>query len=117
MKQQDLVWVKLPFSSLEESKVRPAVIVSNNEYNNGSHDVVVCAVTSSLEQKLYSVIIDNKNLSKGKLPIKSRIRADKIMQIEKGLIISAFAQIDNKTYDILINEINKLIVRNKTSNN
>ena len=116
MKQQDLVWVKLPFSNLEESKVRPAVIVSNNDYNNRSQDVVVCAITSNLEQKLYSIIIDNKNLSKGKLPIKSRIRADKIMQIEKNLIISAFAQIDNKTYDLLINEINNIIERNKASN-
>jgi len=116
MKQQDLVWVKLPFSNLEESKVRPAVIVSNNDYNNRSQDVVVCAITSNLEQKLYSIIIDNKNLSKGKLPIKSRIRADKIMQIEKNLIISAFAQIDNKTYDLLIIEINKIIERNKASN-
>src|SRR3989338_8577626 len=116
MKQQDLVWVKLPFSNLEESKVRPAVIVSNNDYNNRSQDVVVCAITSNLEQKLYSIIIDNKNLSKGKLPIKSRIRADKIMQIEKNLIISAFAQIDNKTYDLLIIEINKIIESNKASN-
>ena len=116
MKQQDLVWVKLPFSNLEESKVRPAVIVSNNDYNNRSQEVVVCAITSNLEQKLYSIIIDNKNLSKGKLPIKSRIRADKIMQIEKNLIISAFAQIDNKTYDLLIIEINKIIERNKASN-
>lgn len=111
MKQQDLVWVKLPFSSLEESKVRPAVIVSNDGYNNKNQDVIVCAVTSNLEQKPYSIIIDDKNLSKGKLPIKSRIRADKIMQIEKSLIISPFAQIDSKTYDMLVNEIKKLIER------
>ncbi len=113
MKQQDLVWVKLPFSSLEESKIRPALIVSNNEYINRNHDVVVCAVTSNLEQKLYSVIIDNKNLTKGKIPIKSRIRADKIMQIEKNLIISTFAKIDNKTYDTLSEEIKNLIERDK----
>lgn len=112
MKQQDLVWVKLPFSSLEESKVRPAVIVSNDKYNSRGQDVVVCAVTSNVEEKLYSVIIDNENLLKGKLPIKSRIRADKIMQIEKNLIIRTFAQINNKTHDILIDEIKNLIGRN-----
>lgn len=112
MKQQDLVWVKLPFSILEESKVRPAVLVSNDEYNKRSQDVIVCAVTSKIDEKPYSIIIDNKNLSQGKLPLKSRIRADKIMQIEKNLIISTFAQIDNKTYDALIEEVKKLIVRN-----
>ena len=65
------MWVELTFSSLEESKVRPAVIVSNNEYNNKSEDVVVCAITSSLEERKYSIVIDSSNLSKGKLPIKS----------------------------------------------
>lgn len=111
MKQQDIVWVKLPFSSLEESKVRPAVIVSNNEYNNATQDVIVCAVTSQLERKYYSVLIDSSNLSSGKLPLKSRIRADKIMQIENKLIVSAFARLNDKTFDLLSSEINKLVRR------
>ena len=42
---------------------------------------------------------------------KSRIRADKIMQIEKNLIINAFARLDNKIYDSLNNEINELVKR------
>ena len=112
MKQQDLVWVNLPFSSLEESKVRPAVVVSNSEYNSRSQDIVVCAITSNLKEKSYSVIIDNKNLSLGKLPLKSRIRADKIMQIEKNLVIKPFARIDDKTYDELTAEIKNLVERN-----
>ena len=112
MKQQDIVWVKLPFSSLEESKIRPAVIVSNDEYNKRSNDVILCAITSNLEEKLYSVIIDSKNLTEGKMPVKSRIRADKIMQIEKNLVIKTFAKLENKAYDLLVNEINNLIGRN-----
>ena len=112
MNQQDLIWIKLPFSNLEESKVRPAVVVSNNNYNKMSKDVVVCAVTSNLEEKKYSIIIDNKNLSSGKIPLKSKIRADKIMQIEKALVISSFAKINDKAYDSLTNEIKNLIKRN-----
>ena len=111
MKQQDIVWVKLPFSSLEESKIRPAVIVSNDEYNKRSNDVILCAITSNLEEKRYSVIIDSKNLTEGKMPVKSRIRADKIMQIEKNLVIKTFAKLENKAYDLLVNEINNLICR------
>lgn len=113
MNQQDLVWVRLPFSSLKETKVRPAVIVSNNEYNKRSQDIVVCAVTSKLDEKQYSILIDNKNLSSGNLPVKSRIRADKIIQIEKNLIIRSFAKLDNKTFDSLINEIIKLLKRGR----
>ncbi|HLD49480.1 MAG TPA: type II toxin-antitoxin system PemK/MazF family toxin [archaeon] len=111
MKQQDLVWVRLPFSSMEESRIRPAVIVSNDDYNKKSMDVIVCAITSNLVSKNHSIFIDSKNLSAGNLPIKSRIRADKIMQIEKSLIIKPFARLDNRTFDSLVKEIIKLLQR------
>lgn len=111
MSQQDVIWVGLPFSSFKESKVRPAVIVSNDKYNKKSVDVVVCAITSNLEKMPYSLIIDNNNLSAGKMPMKSKIRADKIMQIERNLVINSFARLDNKTFDSLIEEINKLVKR------
>jgi len=113
MKQQDLVWISIPYSSLEQSKVRPAVIVSNDSYNDKSQDIVVCAVTSKLDGMPYSILIDTSNLSIGKLPVKSRIRADKIMQIEKNLVIRQFAQLNKKTFDLLTSEIVKLIQRKK----
>ena len=113
MNQQDIVWVKLPFSSLEESKIRPAVVLSNNEYNKKSEDIIICAITSKLDQKEYSVIIDSGNLSSGSLPIKSRIRADKILQIEKKLVIKSFAKLDDKTFDALAEQIINLIQRPK----
>lgn len=114
MNQQELVWVRLPFSSLEEGKVRPAVVVSNSDYNRKSPDVVVCAVTSNLEEKPYSILIESKNLSSGSLPLKSRIRADKMMQIEKKLVIKMFAKLDNRTFDSLVEKITSLIRRKKS---
>lgn len=112
MRQKDIVWVKLPFSNLGESKTRPAVILSNDSYNGQSKDVVVCAVTSKLEPRQYSVELNQENLSEGRLPLKSLIRADKILQIEKGLIQARFAAINNETFDKLVNEAIKLIKRN-----
>src|SRR3989344_6388565 len=111
MKQQDLVWVKLPFSNLQEEKLRPAIIVSNNNYNSVHNDVILCAITSKIEKKDYGIIIDDNNLSKGKIPLKSRIRADKIIQVEKTLVLEIFAQLNSETYDILIKEINRIIER------
>ncbi len=111
MNQQELIWVRLPFSNLEESKVRPAIVVSNNDYNRRNRDIVLCAITSNLDDDPYSIVIDSKNLSEGKIPIKSRIRADKIMQVEKTLILKPFAKLDDKTFDILIDEIKKLFQR------
>ena len=111
MNQQNIVLVDCSFSNLNERKLRPAVIVSNNNYNKKSQDVVICAMTSNLENKLYSIIIDNSNLSNGKLPVKSRIKADKLLQVEKRLILKSFAKLNNKTFDSLIQEILNLVKR------
>jgi mRNA interferase MazF len=44
----DVVLVPFPFTSQAASKKRPAVIVSNREYNASRPDVVVMAITSQL---------------------------------------------------------------------
>jgi len=111
MNQQDLVWVKLPFSDLKQSKVRPALVVSNNSYNKSNPDIVVCAVTSKLKESEYSVQVDNKDLTSGNLPIKSRVRADKILQIEKELVIRPFAKLENKVFDKVVDKVRDLVKR------
>lgn len=114
MKQQDLVWVRLPFSDFEESKVRPAVVVSNDDYNRSSRDVVVCAVTSNTEPRPYGVLIRQESLSSGKLPIKSKVRADKILQVEKSLVAASFARLSDAAFDSVISELIKLVKRNRS---
>lgn len=111
MQQGDIVWVKLPFSSFEEEKTRPALIVSNDNYNARGLDVVVCAVTSNLQQVPYSVIISQKNLAQGTLPIDSKIRADKLFQLEKAKIVKPFARLDNETFNLVAAHIVKLVSR------
>jgi len=111
MKQQELVWVKIPFSDFSETKLRPALIVSNNDYNSKSDDRVVCAITSNIQKAEYSVQLSQKDLVSGNLPIESRIKADKIMQINKKLILRAFAKINEKKFDETITEIKKLLAK------
>ncbi len=111
IRQQDIVWVRFPYSDMKEWKFRPAVVISNNKYNKKSPDVVACAITSKLEEKDYTILIDESNITTGRLPVKSRIRADKIVHIEKQLIPKSFAQVNNKTFDMLTEEIKKLIKR------
>jgi mRNA interferase MazF len=48
----DVVLVPFPFTSQMASKKRPAVVVSNGNYNRAKPDVVVMAVTSQLRPSL-----------------------------------------------------------------
>lgn len=111
LRQMDVVWVLFPYSNAKGKKFRPAVIVSNNEYNKKNHDVVACAVTSRLDRKEYCVFIDQTNMQEGRMPIRSCIRADKIISVEKRLIDRMFARLDEKTFDALVKEVIKLVKR------
>ena len=111
MRQQDLVWVNFPYSNLTASKIRPGVIVSSDAYNQESQEVIICAITSNLQNAKYSVLINKENLQEGSMPIRSRVRADKIVRIQKSLVAEKFARLNNKTFDKLIAEINSLIKR------
>ena len=110
MKQQDIVWIRFPFSTLTKHKIRPALIVSNNQYNAKSSDVIVCAVTSKLDHT-NGIIIDSDDLVEGSLPLKSMIRADKIMQVNKVLIERSFARLHDMQFDKLSNHIYDLVRR------
>lgn len=48
----DVVLVNFPFTNLNTTKKRPAIIISCEEYNNSRPDVVLMAVTSQIRTPL-----------------------------------------------------------------
>lgn len=107
--QRDIVLLSVPFSNLEGGKVRPGLIVSNDNLNNKSNDCIIAPMTSVIKDEQYSVFIDQKNLSSGKLKKPSRIRADKIFSVEKSCIQMCIGTINSKTFEAVKKEIIKLL--------
>ncbi len=54
-RQRDIALVPFPFSDLSARKVRPVLVLSNDQYNQQSLDVLVCALTTNLAPTPYSV--------------------------------------------------------------
>jgi len=94
----ELVLLPFPFSDQTGKKVRPAVIVSNNKFNNASEDVIMLPLTSVIKEVNYSILIDNKDLSSGELIKPSRIRLDKIFTINKKLIMHKIGLINQISF-------------------
>lgn len=111
VRQQDLVWVQVPFSDLKRSKPRPALVLSQDQYNVSQEDMIVSAITSNLQNSAYKVKVDQTNLETGRLPIPSMIRADKIVSVEQDLVERSFARLDNVTYDEVVEKVGLLIKR------
>ena len=103
--QKEVVLLPYPFSNLEGMKVRPALIISNNQFNKKSNDCVMVPLTTVIKDEPYSVIIDQANLSSGKLIKQSRIRVDKIFSVEKSLIRMRIGILNGNSFDKVKEEI------------
>ncbi len=86
MNQKSIVLVPFQYSDQSGEKIRPALILSNTRFNK-NEDVVLCAITSNIKDRSYSILIDTNNTSNKNLKDKSQIRVDTITKIKKELII------------------------------
>ncbi len=105
LKQRDLILIDYPFSNLENKKVRPALIISNDFYNSKSEDCVLAPLTSVIKEEDFSIIIEQKNLSFGKLIRQSRIKTDKIFCANKKIIIKKIGTINENLFEVVKREI------------
>src|SRR3989338_982324 len=96
--QGEIVLVPFPFSDLTSIKQRPVLILSNNEYNDSAEDIATCGITSNIKNSDYSVLIENKDLIDRNLPVKSRIKIDKLFALKQSLIIKKIGKVNNKIF-------------------
>ena len=85
-KQGEVVLVPVPFTDLSEAKQRPALVISNDGHNSKVDDIVVCGITSNIKEEEYSVTIDQRDMAEGSMPFLSRIKADKLFTLNKGIV-------------------------------
>ncbi len=94
--QKRIFLAPFPFSDLSLDKVRPVLILSNDQYNVSSDDVIVCAISSKLG-KSNSLPLSSKDLDEGLLFKKSVIKYDSLFKLDKGLLLKSIGLVsDNK---------------------
>ncbi len=87
-KRGDIVKVPYPYSdNFSQSKIRPAIIVSNDVSNNLDNDYLIAPITSLIRSTPFSFVLDNRDLTNS-LPLNSEIRCNKITTIRQSLILS-----------------------------
>ncbi|MDD3264012.1 MAG: type II toxin-antitoxin system PemK/MazF family toxin [Candidatus Nanoarchaeia archaeon] len=79
----DVVIIPFPFSNLEKTKKRPALIIANLEGN----DYILAQITSHLKNDNYSIIISNDDFYSGNLNLLSMLRPNRLFTAEKSLFL------------------------------
>lgn len=109
LKQRDIILIPIPFTDLTSQKKRPAVIISNNNYNETHEDVVVVALTSNVESRDFTITLTSDDLEDGTLKVTSMIRADKIYSLNKSIILKTFGRIKPDILSKIKDSLLKLI--------
>ena len=108
-KQRDILLIPIPFTDLTSSKKRPVLVLSNDDYNSKTDDIIVAAITSNLTSRDYSVLITNSDLLEGNLIVDSCIRVDKIYTLAQNIVIKKFGEVNENVMNEVKNKVNGLI--------
>lgn len=98
-KQGDILLIPIPFSDLSSQKRRPVIVISNDQYNGKTGDVVVVAMTSNPQVTDYSFSLTSSDLVRGALNRPGKVRVDKIYTLSQAIIAKTFGRVDVATLD------------------
>ena len=106
--QMNILVVPFPFTDLSGLKQRPVLVLSSNEYNRKTKDIVTCGITSNLKDAAYSVLITNDDLKEGRIPARSRIKVDKLFTLEQGIVRKKVAKVSENVFEMVKDKLFKL---------
>jgi len=90
LSQGDVVLVTWPFTDLSGAKLRPAVVVSNDELNAAQDDVVLLAVSSTVARtSAYDLLLEKSDpaFKDSGLKVPSIVRCAKVFTAEGGRLV------------------------------
>jgi mRNA interferase MazF len=99
IKRGQIVLLSFPFTDLQTTKVRPALVVSSDSFNHISRDAIFVFITSKRYNEPFDIWLDKRDSSfrSTNLKVSSTLRASKIMCLEQGLVRRRLGCLDNKT--------------------
>ena len=90
--------LSFPFSDLKTSKVRPAIVLSNDRYNRRSEDFVAVPLTSNLTFRDYALLITNGDLESDRLIVESKAKVDRIFSVSQKLVRMKIGRVNSEVH-------------------
>lgn len=110
----DIVSVPFPFTDLTQAKLRPALIVSNEDVNN-TGDAIVVMITSVAKTDVMSIPITTADVSTPLLK-NSYVKCHKVVTISQSLIQKTISTATPEFVDEVADRIRSLISDTPFSN-
>lgn len=101
--------VAVRFSDGSDSKPRPAIVISDDNYNSKFRDFICIPMTSVLTEREHAVIITNKDFESGYLLKPSLAKVDKVTSIAQNTVIRKIGVLDKTAYEKVMQELFSLL--------
>ncbi len=107
--QREILLVPFPFSDQSGKKVRPVVVINNNEFNRNSEDLIVVGITSNITKDKYTTNLSPADLENGNLRHESCIKVENILKVDKDLVVKEIGKINKNKFKEVIEILNKIL--------
>jgi mRNA interferase MazF len=109
-KRGDVVLIHFPFTDLSNSKQRPAVVVSSDQSNAISEDLLLAAITSQVPARFAAdeYLIPAQDLARCGLPKPSISRVAKLVTLHRNLVIKQIGRLPSESLERVISLIRAL---------
>ncbi len=104
----NIILVPFPFSDQSTTKKRPAVVISSDDYNENSPDIIIMAITSRIEQAFYMGECFIENWQDAGL-LRPSSTKPAISTIEKSLILKKLGRLSPRDLIAIDKVLKKLI--------
>ncbi|MBS0271440.1 MAG: type II toxin-antitoxin system PemK/MazF family toxin [Proteobacteria bacterium] len=107
-KSYSIVAVPFPFTDKDYTKKRPALVVSQEEYQKYTHHCVLAMITSA-KQSHWKMDITIQDIEVAGLPGLSVIRP-KLFTLDERLILRGLGELSNRDKEIVKNTLSQIFV-------
>jgi mRNA interferase MazF len=108
LRKKDIVLVPFPFSDQSGMKKRPALIVSDDKFNQASSDIIICAITSNIDNDFHTVLIKPDDWKDG-LYSESCVKVANILTVEKRIVLKRIGRLGAERFNAVIGKIHDII--------
>jgi len=109
IKQGEVVLFEFPYSDLSVLKKRPALVISSDDFNAVSDDVITVAITTQKKLERSQIAIDQIDIDRGELMKKSYVKCGSIITIKKTIILKRVAYLKQKKLEEVLKNIHQIL--------
>ena len=106
--QGDIVVATLMFSEQVGAKTRPALVISNSNFNQGSDDIILLKISSKAQITKFDVPIRQADFIEGELKLDSKIIVDNPVTTYKNMISAKAGKISQQKLQEVKQKIKEL---------